>query len=400
MINNFIKKAIKVICCFTLLLMGKFCLGQQADTSAIYLERAITMYSNVWKKYRVPKYAGLFLENYPSKQTESISYLENEGSPEKEVSYLWPLSGVFSATNVLLKISSQRKAHLGYLDTLVSGIDQYKDTVRFPTGYQAYPAALETADRYYDDNGLVGIDYMEAYLNTENQLYLERAKEVFTFIISGWDEKLGGGVTWLEGQRDQKPACSNGMATLTALKIYQGTKEPYYLNWGKKFYEWMHGNLRDENGVYWNDKKMDNQPNKVYWTYNSGAMLEASVLLYQFTGEKKYLLEAQQIAKSAYEFFHAKRKSEHLLLDIDLPWFVTVLFRGYEALYHIDGDDSYIAAIEKSLNYAWDHSRDQYGFVSHTWLPEASTMKKTKWLLDQACIAELYSRLSIIRSKK
>lgn len=399
MMNNVVKNTMRVICFSTLLLTGKFCLGVQTDTASLYLDRATTMYSNVWTKYRAPGYKGLFLENYPSKQAEGISYLENEGTPEKEVSYLWPFSGIFSATNVLLKVASQREEHLRYLDTLVLGIDQYKDTVRLPTGYQAYPTALETADRYYDDNGLVGIDYMEAYLNTKNQLYLDRAKEVFAFIISGWDEKLGGGVTWLEGQRDQKPACSNGMATLTALKIYQGTKDPYYLDWGKKFYEWMHDNLRDENGVYWNDKKMDNQPNKVYWTYNSGAMLEASVLLYQFTDEKQYLLEAQQIAKGSYEFFHFRRKSEHLLLDIDVPWFVTVLFRGYEALYNIDKDYRHLASIEKSLNYAWDNSRDQYGLVSHTWLPEASALKKTKWLLDQACIAELYSRLSIIRSK-
>src|SRR5690606_26508821 len=101
------------------------------------------------------------------------------------------------------------------------------------------------SDRYYDDNGLVGIDYMESYFNTKDELYLKRAKDVFTFILSGWDDELGGGVTWLEGHRDQKPACSNGMAMLTALKIYQGSKDKYYLNWGIKFYDWMYKHLRD-----------------------------------------------------------------------------------------------------------------------------------------------------------
>ncbi|RYE90148.1 MAG: hypothetical protein EOO37_03620 [Cytophagaceae bacterium] len=57
--------------------------------------------------------------------------------------------------------------------------------------------------------------------------------------------------------RDQKPACTNGMATLVALKIYQGNKNKYYLDWGKKFYAWMYQNLRDSTGVYSNDKKLD-----------------------------------------------------------------------------------------------------------------------------------------------
>lgn len=39
------------------------------------------------------------------------------------------------------------------------------------------------------------------------------------------------------------------------------------------------------------------------YTYNSGQMIQAGVLLYQVTGEKHYLKEAQQTAEGACRFF-------------------------------------------------------------------------------------------------
>jgi hypothetical protein len=372
----------------------------QQNRSAEYQKRAESMYMNVWKRYRVPARLGLFSENYPSGKKDTLTYFQGSGVKEKEVSFLWPFSGVFSATNVLLKAPSLKKKYKPYQDSLVMGISQYLDTVRKPAGYQAYPVKFEKADRYYDDNGLVGIDYMESYFNTKNPVYLQRAKDVFKFILSGWNEDVGGGVTWLEGHKDQKPACTNGMATLTALKIYEGSKDKYYLDEGKKFYKWMYTHLLDSTGVIVNDVKLDGKQNRTFYTYNSGSVLEAAVLLYRFTGEKQYLDQAKQLAKDTYKHFSNVPHDKNLNMQIDLPWFVTVLFRGYESLYRVDGDYQYIGAIEKDLNYAWDNSRDQYGLITSSWTPKPNELKKAKWLLDESCIAELYARLSILQKEK
>jgi uncharacterized protein YyaL (SSP411 family) len=375
--------------------------AQQNKRSTEYLRRAEKMYADIWNHYRVPAYQGLFSENFPSNQKDSLSYLQGDKVNAKEVSFLWPFSGVFSATNVLLKIPSERKKYLPYLDSVSTGMEAYRDTTRSPIGYQAYPSRFEKDDRYYDDNGLVGIEYMEAYFNTRNPVYLSRAKVVFKFIQSGWSDQLGGGVYWVEGTHDQKPACSNGMDMLVALKLYKATKDRSYLNWGIRFYNWMKTNLGDPNGVYWNDKKTaDGTVNKTYYTYNTGSMLEASVLLYQFTNNKKYLGEAEFIAKGAYQHFSNEKHDPNLNIQVDVPWFLTVLFKGYEALYHVDGNYSYLAAINKDLDYAWQNTRDQYGFLTNNWTTDPKLITKPKWLLDEACIAELYARLSILESER
>jgi uncharacterized protein YyaL (SSP411 family) len=373
--------------------------AQGTKKSALYLQRAETMYSRTWKDYHVSGYPHLFAENYPSSNHDSLDYFQGSKVKEKPVSFLWPYSGVYSATNALMHISSAQKKYLPYLDSMAAGIEKYRDTTRKPTGYQAYPSAFEKADRYYDDNGLVGIEYMEAYFNTRNSLYLNRAKTVFTFIISGWDDQLGGGINWLEGHKDQKPACSNGMAMLVALKLYQATNNPYYLTWGKRFYSWMHANLRDTTGAYWNDKKTaDGTPNKVYYTYNTGSVIEAAVLLYRFTKDKNYLKDAQASAKGITGFFKNRQHDPNLTMRIDLPWFVAVLLRGYEALYKADGNYGYIAALEKDIDYAWCNTQDKYGYLTKSWTADAAEIKKPKWLLDESCIAEMYARLSKLES--
>jgi len=373
-------------------------LSAQKKMAATYRQRAESIYQTVWKCYRVQGQQGLFSENYPRGKSDSLNYFQGEAVKEKEVSFLWPFSGVFSSTNALMRIPTLKAKYKSYQDSLVIGMEQYRDTVRKPFGYQAYPVKFEKADRYYDDNGLVGIDYMEAYFNTKNPLYLTRAKEVFEFILSGWNDDVGGGVTWLEGHNDQKPACSNGMATLTALKIYQGNHDQYYLEQGKRFYHWMYHTLRDHTtGIVSNDVKLDGVQNSTFWTYNTGSLIEAAVLLYHFTGEHQYLQQAEALASASYMYFKTTPHDQRFVLHIDLPWFVTVLFRGYEALYRVDGNKKYIAAIEHDLNIAWKTSKDKFGLLTHSWLPEPDELAKPKWLLDEACIAELYARLSMLQ---
>ena len=397
---NFYQHKIKI----ALVLLGLAASATQAiaqtNKAIIYRQRADSMYARVWMLYKVAAYPHLFSENYPSSKTDSLTYMQGDKVKEKEVSFLWPYSGIFSATNALLRIPGERGKYLPYLDSVAVGMEKYRDTTRKPIGYQAYPPMFEKSDRYYDDNGLVGIEYLEAYFNTKNQLYLNRAETVFKFIISGWDDKkLGGGVFWLEGHKNQKPACTNGMALLVALKLYKATKDPYYLTWGKRFYDWMEANLRNPDGVFYNSKKTaDGSVEKIYWTYNSGSVLEASVMLYQFTGEKKYLVEAQTIAKNATQHFIDEKHDANLSMRIDLPWFVTVLARGYEALYKVDGNYVYLAALEKDLDYAWKNTRDKYGLVTKSWTANPAEIAKPKWLLDEACIAELYARLSLIEN--
>ena len=153
-------------------------LCQEVKYNELYKDRAGAMFQKIWLHYQVQKYPGLFSENYPSGYKVSLDYFQGVNVDAKAVSFLWPFSGMFSAANVLARFPDLKAKYNQYLDTLTTGVWAYRDTTRTPVGYQAYPAMLEKSDRYYDDNALVCIDYLEAYLNTKDQKYISKAKEV------------------------------------------------------------------------------------------------------------------------------------------------------------------------------------------------------------------------------
>lgn len=371
--------------------------SQQKITHQEYKTRAESFYDLVYGLYYLPNY-NLFSEYYPNTNQPNLNYFNDGEKSAKEVSFLWPFSGMTSAINILYKIDKKKYSTL--LKKLIEAQKQYRDTIRKPAGYQAYPARLEKSDRYYDDNGLVGIDYIEAYANTKQNSYLKDAKEVFEFIKSGWNNDLEGGVTWLEGIHDQKPACSNGKATVLALKIYEQTKDQYYLDWALKFYNWMHSHLRAEENIYWNDMKTaDRSILKTAWTYNTGTMLQAAVSLYKITGSKMYLQEAQSLAEGSYLYF-GKKQTDGRVSILDNPWFTVVLFRGYQDLYAVDQNAKYVDTIIQNVDYAWKNARDDKGLVYSDWNAEKDESKTSKWLLNQAAVIELYARIALIKKQK
>lgn len=372
--------------------------GCVSKPQPISLNKAEVHFENVWNKYRIPKHQ-LFSEYYPNSFKPDLSYFQDSVQQAKEVSFLWPMSGVFSTVNVMMELDSAK--YKPYLDSMVIAVEKYYDNERLPPGYQAYPKSMEYSDRYYDDNGLVGIDYVDAYQVTGNSNYLDKAKEVMTFIQSGWRDDFGGGVSWLEGVHDQKPACSNGKATVLALKLYQATESPEYLEYGIRYYNWMMNTLKDDSlNIIWNSLLIRDDScwvQKHAYTYNTGTMIQSAVRLYKITKDDRYLKDARQLAEGSYQYY-VKFTDQNIPYIDDLPWFVVVLFRGYHELYEVDGNPKYIDAIIASANYAWENARDEEGLVFRDWTGRNDESQQPKWLLDEVCMAEVFARILLLRN--
>ena len=363
-----------------------------------YYDKAEEMFSTVWNLYRVPEY-GLFSEYYPSSAKPDLDYFDDGVHQAQEVSFLWPMSGIFSSTVLLAEAEPEK--YRPYLDSMVVSMEMYYDTTRVPFAYQAYPTRLDRVDRYYDDNGLVGIDYIDTYRVTRNPAHLEKAKQIMSFILSGWDFRYEGGVPWVEGKDDQKPACSNGKAMVLALKLYDATSNDYYLQTGIRLYEWISKWLKDpELNIVWNAwiTEGEGHVQKAPWTYNTGTLLQAAAALYRITGEQKYLDDAQALAKGSADFFF-HYTDDGIPYTYNIPWFDVVLFRGYQALYDITGDPTYVDIFIKAVDWAWDHARDGAGLVCRDWTGLRDETRKPKWLLDSSCVIEFLTRIAIIRKE-
>lgn len=367
-------------------------------------EKQIANYilNNIIKLYDVPKH-GLLSETYPINPNHKVDYLA-EGTTQKqnqEVSFLWPYSGALSGTIALYALTEEQK----YLDLLeqrlLPGLEKYLDTSRQPQGYQSYPTFAGHSDRFYDDNVWLALDFCNLYGSTKNIKYLDKALEIYDFIYSGWDDNLGGGIYWCEQKKTSKNTCSNAPSAVLSAKLYQLTKDEKFLSRAIETYQWTKTNLLDPSDfVYWDNVALNGNIDKRKYTYNSGQMIEAGVLLYRITGNKNYLIDAQKTALGTYQHF-TKIKSTTTGDQVfypDSPWFNVILFRGLKALYFEDGNKKYVQTMLENAHFAWSNTTDENNLLGKSWSEKSA--QPYKWLLDNACMIELFAELTDIAKIK
>ena len=134
-------------------------------------------------------------------------------------------------------------------------------------------------------------------------------------MMTGYDTISGGGLYWKEGDKTTKNTCSNGPGILVALQLYKITNNKNYLDTALVLYNWVNAHLQSPQGVYYDNIKIPSlKIDSAVYTYNTGTMLQSNVLLYEITHDKKYLNEAERIAKAAKNFFYKKWKITRQLL--------------------------------------------------------------------------------------
>ena len=366
------------------------------------LDRARQTLDSLYLNYSVDN-SSLLRENYPFDEQHTVTYLasEEQANIPNQFSYLWPYSGTFSAVNALFEATHDKKYKKLLDSRVLPGLEEYFDTQRVPNAYSSYIRTAPASDRFYDDNVWLGIDFTDTYQMTQEQKYLDKAQLIWKFIESGTDSIVGGGIYWCEQKKESKNTCSNAPGSVLALKLFKATNDSSYFEKGKKLYEWTQRNLQDSaDYLYFDNIRLDGKIGKAKFAYNSGQMMQSAALLYQLTKNPIYLKGAQNIAKECFNYFFtdftpATNEEAFRMLKKGDIWFTAVMLRGFIELYQIDKDKTYINAFNKSLSYAWDNARDEKGLFNTDLTGNNKDQKK--WLLTQAAMVEMYSRLAMIQ---
>lgn len=372
---------------------------QKENTALLRAKQTLdTLYAN----YSAP-YTYLLRENVPtsiSKETAIYLATQDQKTIPRQYSYLWPYSGTVSAVIALFE-ATQDTIYKSLLDNRVLvGLEEYFDAERTPKAYASYITAAWQANRYYDDNIWLGINFSDIYLLTKEDKYLQKALTAWEFIKSGMDKQLGGGIYWCEQKRQTKNTCSNAPASVLSIKLFQATQDSSYLDSARHLYEWVQTHLQDSTDyLYFDNIDLKGKINKTKYAYNSGQMMQAATLLYRFTGEKKYLTDAQNLAKGCHNYFFmdhtpANGGDTFKLIKKGDIWFTAVMLRGFIELYHVDKNKTYLNSFNQSLDYAWDHARDEKGLFNTDL--SGNTRDNKRWVLTQAAMVEMYARLAAI----
>ncbi|MBE9585957.1 glycoside hydrolase [Mucilaginibacter sp. JRF] len=345
-------------------LSAAFAFKAGAQTKAEYKARIDTLYSGV-QQHLYDAAAGLYYE-------------DTKPESKKRHSYLWPLCALVQGADEMDKLEPKKNR----IDSVLAAIQKYYRPTAPAPGYQAMVVHDEKDSRFYDDNQWIGIAGLDAYNRTHNKKYLELGKLIHRFQLTAYDDKAGGGLYWKEDERTTKNTCSNGPAVLIALQLYKITKEKKYLDTALLIYNWTNKNLQAPSGVFYDNIKIPSlNVDKATYTYNSGTMLQANVLLYTITKDKKYLTEAKRIADASKAHFYCNGR---------LPgnyWFNAVLIRGYVELYQVEKDKSRLQFIIDDANAIWKTEREG----------NLIGKKKEKALIDQGAMIEIYGRLASLK---
>lgn len=300
---------------------------------------------------------------------------------EKPHSYLWPLCALVQAANEMEVLEPKAS----YLKPVLQTIQQYYNPNPPAPGYQAYVKKEMTDTRFYDDNQWIAIACLDAYERTKQPSYLDTAELIYKFMLTGYDQQATGGIYWKEDDKTTKNTCSNGPGILIALQLYKLKKNPKDLQTALDLYRWTKKQLQAPSGVYYDAVKLPSMKiDSAIYTYNTGTMLQSSVLLYQLTKEKSYLKEAKRVAEAAKKHFYRNNRFP------ENYWFNVVLLRGYIELFEVDKDPQYLRLFARDAERIWKEEKDQQQLIGP---------RKWKSLIDQAAMLEMYARLEALKGK-
>lgn len=384
----------------SLMLGGCTAKKQEGTPTDNNLERAQVTLDSLYRHYSAPG-TNLLRENHPFDDKYTASYLASEEQAHipNQYSYLWPYSGTLSAVSALLETTKDPKYITLIDERVLDGLENYFDRARTPHAYASYINTAPQSDRFYDDNVWLGIDFTDLYLETGNPRYLEQAELIWQFILSGMDSNLGGGIYWCEQKKGSKNTCSNAPGSVYAFKLFEATADSTYFHQGTSLYNWTKSHLQDpEDGLYFDNIKMDGKIGKAKYAYNSGQMMQSAALQYKLTNDAKFLEEAQRLAAACHAYFFSDYTTPEgdtfKLLKKGDVWFTAVMLRGFIELYKLDGNSTYMQAFGKNLDYAWQHSRQENGLFNVDFSGRNKETKK--WLLTQAAMVEMYARMANI----
>jgi len=223
-------------------------------------------------------------------------------------------------------------------------------------------------NNYYDDMGWHGMAHLRALEATGDLRYEQSAKDLWAWILEGWDDLDGGGIRWnhdntAEGMSKGVP--SNGPAAIIAARRWQKYGNTEIINnrndsvWLSMIYDWIRSNRFDPQTGRVFDSKNDTRGD---WTYNAGTFIGAALEYYKITRDKIYLNDAVKTADWAISTLI--NSDNRVLSDwAEQPDHDVDLFKGIFVRYFTqlilnkdlpeNNRTRYIAFMKNSAEYLW-----------------------------------------------
>lgn len=253
-------------------------------------------------------------------------------------------------------------------------------------GFDAYFSSKTDDDKYYDDNAWMVLSFVEAYDVTKDKQFLDWAQSTQKFVLSGYDDKLGGGLYWHQQKKESKNTVVAAPAAASALELYRVTGNKADLEEAKRLYTWTNAHLQDNDGLYWDNIKLDSTVDKTKFTYNTALMLRNNVKLWKVTNDPKYLTEARRVADASLAYWTGANGKFG-----DDPKFNNWLCESLLMTYQATKDVKYLNAVRRHADYGYRNGRDASdGGYWDKWSALVHAPDERKTIIENASVARIF----------
>lgn len=277
---------------------------------------------------------------------------------------------------------------------------------------------------FFDDNIWVARNFLRGYEIFGEEWYLNEAIRVNNWVLSGWNQNLGG-LVWSEDglsnnaneQHLERGLSANacGIMVNAMLSEYAETEtdKSFYKEWAEKFYNFCKKmQNKPDTYDYWNGiatiiesdgTRKDGSVNRVHYAYNSGSMILADLIMYELeTDETKkadYLDDALGTAAAAKKTFNILDPGAKKMYYSGDPWFACILHEAYYELRNYDAEaaDDYLKSFNNNVKTGYQNRDGETGLLPYQATQTVTWNRNEKWSIhqigfaEQAVIAALYS---------
>lgn len=220
---------------------------------------------------------------------------------------------------------------------------------------------------YNDDIMWLVIAYTRAYMLSGIEEFLEYAKENFHVAWDrSYDDAMGGGLWW-RTDKQCKNACICGPGSIAACLLGKVTGDEKYFEGAASVMDWVFKTLFEpDTGRVYDCINIDGSVNRWASTYNQGTFIGACNLLWEHTGDEKYLKYATAAADYAHHQMYAGGVMNNETSGGDLIGFKGILSRWLRRFAVTANKPEYIEWLRLNAAAAWSN-RNKNGLIWTAW---------------------------------
>lgn len=224
---------------------------------------------------------------------------------------------------------------------------------RYLRGFDPYPGDdYPAAEAWFDDNGWLGLAFVDAYRATGQRRWLTSAQRAFDFIAAhGWAPEGG---MWWNIQHDHLSGEALAAASLLGMMLHQATGNRADLARARQWIDWANSHDLGVRGLYASEG-----PHSTTIDYVQSPLIYAQYLLCRATGVQSYCAHAAELSDTLAHVYGVRY--------VLAPLYDSIYFQWMMAYDRATGNTHWIGVAQANADAAARNATDGSGLWLASW---------------------------------